>query len=646
MHLVFTKAQIDTLEVAGGLEALAPEYAFSTGWEGEGLAVSLENVPGDQLRVCLEGSRAVFTFEFTRRNHFFRCLSLLLEELAGGKQQCQITETAYFRHCGPMFDLCQGSAALSVERMKFFLRKCAIMGLSQFLMYMEDTFDVPEEPYFGYMRARYTQAELKELDDYAYALGIELIPCVQSLAHFRDVLKWDVYRQIREDDDCLLPEEEETYEFLRHIITAASKPLRTKRINLLMDEALRVGQGTYLTRHGLVPKFEVMQRHLRKVLEITQELGLRPMIAGDMFFNALGSNYKTDVRIPQSYIDSMPKGFDMLYWDYYGLNGQRYRTLIDLRQQLAEKVVFQGGIWIWVGFAPNWTMTRITTDLGLDACKDKGIDDIHATIWGDSGTECDTRMALLGLQLFAEHGFMRFTPSDAQLRRRFEFCTGGNYDLFYKIQEFDRCPGVTPNNTEQKNPSKFLLWQDPLQGLFDQNIQGLALKEHYQKLAEDLDRADFGAYGSMFEFYRRLAHVLVLKSELGIEIHNAYRENNAQALGKIAREIIPELILRVRALRAQHRICWGENNKMLGWDIFDMRYGSLLIRLETAGQTLLDYLEGRLARIEELEEKQLPYNGEEGIPRYANFYGRLVSAGRIAPEDYVKLPKPKATQNS
>ena len=48
---------------------------------------------------------------------------------------------------------------------------------------------------------------------------------------------------------------------------------------------------------------------------------------------------------------------------------------------------------------------------------------------------------------------MRGSPSDAQLCRRFELCTGSNYDLFYKIQEFDRCPGVTPNNTEQKNRS-------------------------------------------------------------------------------------------------------------------------------------------------------------------------------------------------
>lgn len=108
---------------------------------------------------------------------------------------------------------------------------------------------------------------------------------------------------------------------------------------------------------------------------------------------------------------------------------------------------------------------------------------------------------------------------------------------------------------------------------------------------------------------------------------------------EIAQQIIPELIERVRAMRQQHYVCWKENNKMMGWEIFDMRYGSLIIRLETAAQTLTDYVEGRLTCIEELEEKQINYDNEEGIPVYANFYGRIVSAGRIAPEDYPLMPK-------
>ena len=173
----------------------------------DGISVAMDNIPGDRLEVLLIDGRAKFSFDFTRRNHFYRCLSMLLEQIMAGQERCKLEETAYFRSCGPLFDLCQGNAALNVSTLKFFFRRCAMMGLSQCLMYMEDTYDVPEEPYFGYMRARYTHDELKELDDYAYSLGIELIPNIQTLAHLRDVLKWEVYRQLREDEDCLIPED-------------------------------------------------------------------------------------------------------------------------------------------------------------------------------------------------------------------------------------------------------------------------------------------------------------------------------------------------------------------------------------------------------------------------------------------------------
>jgi hexosaminidase len=44
-------------------------------------------------------------------------------------------------------------------------------------LYTEDTYQIPDEPFFGYLRGAYTEAELREIDDYAYALGIEVVPC-------------------------------------------------------------------------------------------------------------------------------------------------------------------------------------------------------------------------------------------------------------------------------------------------------------------------------------------------------------------------------------------------------------------------------------------------------------------------------------
>ena len=76
---------------------------------------------------------------------------------------------------------------------------------------------------------------------------------------------------------------------------------------------------------------------------------------------------------------------------------------------------------------------------------------------------------------------------------------------------------------------------------------------------------------------------------------------------------------------------WFALYKAIGWDIMDMRYGSLLARIDSAIAEISAYVEGRLEKLEELEEERLPYDGKQGMVEYANWFGRIVSASRIAP---------------
>ncbi len=640
MHLIFEKEQLEVLELEKGLQELSAEYGFSFGLEGQGCAVHCENVPGDDLTIALEGGRALFRFDFSRRNHFYRSLGLLLENLQDGKTSFTHRETAYFRHNGPMLDMSQSYAVMKPHMVKQFLRQISIMGMSQCLLYMEDSFDVPEEPYFGYMRSRYSYEELKELDDYGYALGIEVIPSIQGLAHYEEVLKWDVYTELREAPDCLVPEQEATYTFLRHVFTAASKPFRTKRIGVCMDEAKLLGRGIYLKRHGYVPQAEIFRRHLAIILEMTREMGLRPMVMDDMFFEPYGVKKNPKTIIPQSDLDSIPKGFDLLCWDYYLDDPDKIRTWLKKDQQISDHLIFEGGIWNWVSYAPRWDHTLATTNAALGVCKELGIDDIQATTWGDTGTECDIRMIGPGLQLFAEHGFMKEAPSREYLAKRFRFCGGGDFDLFYRTQDIDLIPRKGAQSGEEPVyvPTKYILWQDILSGMFDPHIRDLALKDHYAALNRDFDREYTGPYATVFEMYRCLVRVLELKGPAGLELHDAYAAGDRQTLARYAGEVLPELLRRVCALEQVHIRCWQEVNKPLGWEVIGLRYGGLRTRIEYAILALEDYLAGRRERLEELEEKQLPFNGDD-MPKYYHGYARIYSAGRIANTAFVKYPK-------
>ena len=59
----------------------------------------------------------------------------------------------------------------------------AILGLDTLLLYTEDTYEVPQRPYFGYLRGRYSHEELAELDQYAEKLVTEIVPCIKTMPH-------------------------------------------------------------------------------------------------------------------------------------------------------------------------------------------------------------------------------------------------------------------------------------------------------------------------------------------------------------------------------------------------------------------------------------------------------------------------------
>ena len=121
---------------------------------------------GEGIAVVCDGEAVELTWGADVE--FFRALSLIPVPLA----VCDIREKANFRSAGPMFD-CSRNGVVNPEAMRFFIRKMALMGLNLGMLYTEDTYEVAERPYFGYMRGRYTREEIRAMDDYAKTLGME-----------------------------------------------------------------------------------------------------------------------------------------------------------------------------------------------------------------------------------------------------------------------------------------------------------------------------------------------------------------------------------------------------------------------------------------------------------------------------------------
>ena len=103
----------------------------------------------------------------------------------------------------------------------------------------------------------------------------------------------------------------------------------------------------------------------------------------------------------------------------------------------------------------------------MRACKAEGVREAVCTMWQDDGAETPMAAGLPSIVLFAEHGFSR-EPDRECLKEQFEFLTGSSFDAYLALGEFDAAPGSETFD----NPSKYLLYQDVMMGLFDGQVKG------------------------------------------------------------------------------------------------------------------------------------------------------------------------------
>ena len=111
-----------------------------------------------------------------------RSISRLLLYYRKGMTAYEHREHPIVDRVGAMLDNSR-NAVMNVSTVKKMLVHMALLGMNTCMLYTEDTYELEGYPYFGYMRGRYSARELRELDSFALSLGIELIPCIQTLGH-------------------------------------------------------------------------------------------------------------------------------------------------------------------------------------------------------------------------------------------------------------------------------------------------------------------------------------------------------------------------------------------------------------------------------------------------------------------------------
>ena len=337
------------------------------------------------------------------------------------------------RSLGAMLD-CSRDAVYTTETLKEFFALLSEMGYTNVQLYTEDTFEVEGEPYFGYLRGRYSKSELKELDHFASENGLELIPCIQTLAHLGGITRWSEYRPCTDFDDILLIGEERTYTLIENMFKTCAECFTSRRINIGMDEAHMVGLGKYLDKHGFKNRLTLLSEHLRRVLSIAKKYGFRPMMWSDMFFRLVnGGTYGMggENLLPEHAEALVPEGIDLIYWDYDGKDEAHYRSMLATHKKFNRKVVFAGGVWCWSGFVPDNDLAIQVSEAAMRACIAEGVEDVFFTCWKDDGAESSLFSSLPALMCAAE--FARGNFDRENIAAKFYQITGISFEDFMSI---------------------------------------------------------------------------------------------------------------------------------------------------------------------------------------------------------------------
>ena len=589
--MLFTvKSETLTPEIRDLLRTLSEEYPIS--FEGEGRLLSFRKTDSSDTSFSCEISEKEVVIHYST-------LSAAARGLASAFAGIGCRESTPFKTLGIMLDVSRGMV-MKAEHLKKYFRRLALAGYNMVMLYTEDVYELPGEPFFGRFRDKYTASEIRELDAYAKSLGIELVGCIQTLGHMEQILRWKTgYRDIADTPQELLAGEEKTYSLIEKMIRFWSENLSSRRIHIGMDETQNLGRGKYLDVHGYENPFEIFNKHLARINSICCKEGLSPLIWSDMYFrfgNEEHQYYTWEKPLSKEVMARVPENVTLVYWDYYHTGQDVYENMIRRHRENGFEPVVASGLWTWPALWYDHAHSIQTVPPCISACRKEKIKELFFTMWGDDGAYCDFDSALYGIIKAAE---LSFDANENAFAPRFEKICRASFTAADSAAQF----GNLLFN------AALMIWDDPLMGIyFDEMVKRdgeTFVPVAIQKCRDLLDNITpylAEREAGNFQHLNNILLLLVNKLIFRRDFKMAYAENNRELLKSIADERIPLLIESVKEFNKSFRVQFLNSSKPAGLDRIQLRNGGLILRLEETIVRIQEFLDGSCDAIAELEQ--------------------------------------------
>ena len=577
-------------DLSKALETLSVRYP-ALDPKAEGATEIVFEKSEDESVCAVAKKNGKIVISYGKLNMALRMVGAVLSgTMADGSENCP------FKMLGIMLD-CSRDAVMTVDHLKSYLDRLAILGYNMVMLYTEETYELPGEPMFGFMRGAYTKAEIREIDDHAARLGIEIIPCIQALAHLEQIFRWKEYAEINDCNGILLVDEPKTYALIEKMLEFWKSAVRSRRIHLGMDEAHGLGTGKYAKLHGKKSAFDVINSHLKKVCALCEKHGLTPMIWSDMYFRIGSKNndyYDLESQPSKKVIKGIPKGLQLVYWDYYHDDKDFYSKFIEKHREIAGDPLMGSGVWTWNKFWYDHVYTKCTVVPCLEACREAKLDEVFFTMWGDNGGFCDYDSAMAGLAFSAELSFTGKADPKALEKRVAGLFNGASYKAITALG--DLMPYMIP----------LFLFDDPIMLMYAKSMKDnkddikpyakggvynyATMGKEFKRVLAILKKARKGDAGDM-KLAAALAEAIAAKHAWAEAAFAASEQKDMRAAIKKALPLAKAYQKAFKAFYKAFRAMWHANNKPFGLESIQIRLGGQLLRSEELVTRLEDFLE-------------------------------------------------------
>jgi len=285
---------------------------------------------------------------------------------------------------GFMLDVSRGKVPTMAE-LRRLVEGLHALRANQLQLYVEHTFAWPGHEDAWGDASPLTAAQIKALDDACAAVGIELVPNLNSFGHMERWLRHPRYRdlaecpegwihpltgQFKEFPGTLRPDQA-SLDFIDGLLADYLPCFRSRQVNIGGDEPWELGQGRSKQAVAERGKHRVYLEHLRKLCALTAHRGYRAQFWGDILLE--------DLDLAQE----APADTTPVAWGYDA--GHPFDAQAGRLRELGRTYLIAPGTSTWQSFTGRLDNALTNQREAVAAARAHAARGILLTSWGDNG---------------------------------------------------------------------------------------------------------------------------------------------------------------------------------------------------------------------------------------------------------------------